>query len=210
MPPNGSWNQSIAGFLEDAAKIVKPGRTFRSSLSKPHHHIRVNEQLHLDIARWHSFLTARNGMSLMSVMSSRLSEFTMLSDASGSWGCGALWDVKWFQLAWSVAPCYMNENIATKELIPIVINPRRACAARVTVLRLFVCLSVCLSVTTLQASVVDRTLKFRHQRSAGHTLECFDSWILLKLLPSRDKPKSVSQEAYERASSGASKGPQRT
>ena len=27
-----------------------------------------------------------------------------------------------------------------------------------------VCLSVCLSVTTLQASVVDRTLKFRHQR----------------------------------------------
>ena len=64
----------------------------------------------------------------------------------------------------------------------------------------FVCLSVCLSVTTLQASVVDRTLKFRHQRSADHTLECFDSWILLKLLPSRDKAKSVSQGAYERAS----------
>ena len=49
-----------------------------------------------------------------------------------------------------------------------------------------VCLSVCLSVTTLQASVVDRTLKFRHQRSADDTLECFDSWILLKLFPSRD------------------------
>ena len=73
-----------------------------------------------------------------------------------------------------------------------VINPRCACAARVTVLCLFVCLSVCLSVTTLQASVVDRTLKFRHQRSADHTLECFDLWILLKLLPSRDKAKSVS------------------
>ena len=47
-------------------------------------------------------------------------------------------------------------------------------------------LFVCLSVTTLQASVVDRTLKFRHQRSADDTLECFDSWVLLKLLPSRD------------------------
>ena len=34
---------------------------------------------------------------------------------------------------------------------------------RVTVVCLFVWLSVCLSVTTLQASVVDRTLKFRHQ-----------------------------------------------
>ena len=55
---------------------------------------------------------------------------------------------------------------------------------------LFVCLSVCLSVTTLQASVVDRTLKFRLQRSADDTLECFE----------RDTANFVSQEAYERAS----------
>ena len=81
-----------------------------------------------------------------------------------------------------------------------VVNPRRACAARVTVLCLFVCLSVCLSVTTLQASVVDRTLKFRHQRRADDTLECFDSWILLTMLASRVMANFVSQEAYERAS----------
>ena len=118
--------ESLAGFLEDAAKIVKPGRTFIrriystiSSLSKPHHHIRINQQLHSDIAWWHSFLTAWNGVSLMSVMSSRSPEFIMLSDASGSWGCGALWDVNWFQLPWSETPCYKNENIATKELLPI-------------------------------------------------------------------------------------------
>ena len=61
---------------------------------------------------------------------------------------------------------------------------------------LFVCLSVCLSVTTLQASVVDRTLKFPHQRSADDTLECFDSWILLTMLASRDMAEFVSQEAY--------------
>ena len=61
-------------------------------------------------------------------------------------------------------------------------------------------LFVCLSVTTLQASVVDRTLKFRHQRRADDTLESFDSWILLTMLPSRDMAKSVSQEAYVRAS----------
>ena len=65
---------------------------------------------------------------------------------------------------------------------------------------LSVCLSVYLSVTTLQPSVVDETLKFRHQRSAEGTLECFDSWILVTMLASRDMAGFVSQEAYERAS----------
>ena len=57
----------------------------------------------------------------------------------------------------------------------IVVNPRHACAASVTVLCLFVCLFVCLSDTTLQVSVVDQLLKFRHQRSVDDTPECFDS-----------------------------------
>ena len=88
-----------------------------------------------------------------------------------------------------------------------IINPRRACAARVTVLCLFVChcvtVSLChcvtVSDTTLQASVADRTPKFRHQRSVNDTLQCFDSWILLTMLGSRDKAEFVSQEAYDRS-----------
>ena len=63
---------------------------------------------------------------------------------------------------------------------------------------LSVCVSVCVSDTTLQASVVKGTLKFRHQRSVNDTLQCFDSWILLTMLGSRDKAKFVSQEAYDR------------
>ena len=47
---------------------------------------------------------------------------------------------------------------------------------------------------------MDRTLKFRHQGSANDTLECFDSWILLTMLASRDMANFVSQEAYKRAS----------
>ena len=46
---------------------------------------------------------------------------------------------------------------------------------------------------------MERTLKFRHQRSADDMLECFDSWILLTMLGSRDMAKFVSQEAYDRA-----------
>ena len=52
--------------------------------------------------------------------------------------------------------------------------------------------------TTVQASVVDRTPKFRHQPGADDTLESFDSWILLTMLRSRDMAKFVSQEAYDR------------
>ena len=47
---------------------------------------------------------------------------------------------------------------------------------------------------------MDRTLKFRHQRSADDTLECFDSCILLTILASRDMANFVSQEAYEQPS----------
>ena len=65
---------------------------------------------------------------------------------------------------------------------------------------LFVCHCVCVSDTTLHASVVKGTLKFRHQRSVNDTLQCFDSWILLTRLGSRDMAKFVSQEAYDRAS----------
>ena len=65
---------------------------------------------------------------------------------------------------------------------------------------LFVCVSLCVSDTTLQASVVKETLKFRHQRTVNDTLQSFDSWILLTMLGSRDMAKFVSQEAYDRAS----------
>ena len=64
---------------------------------------------------------------------------------------------------------------------------------------LFVSVCVTVSDTTLQESVVKGTLKFRHQRSVNDTLQCFDSWILLTMLGSRDMAKFVSQEAYDRS-----------
>ena len=59
-----------------------------------------------------------------------------------------------------------------------------------------------MSDTTLQASVVKGTLKFRHQGSVKDTLECFDSWTLLTMrLIQEIRQNFVSQvEAYERGS----------
>ena len=42
------------------------------------------------------------------------------TDASGSWGAGAVWAGRWFQLAWT-NDGEKHSNIATLELIPIVV-----------------------------------------------------------------------------------------
>ena len=46
-------------------------------------------------------------------------EFTVVSDASGSWGCGAIWGARWFQVQWEN---FLPEaHIAIKESVPLVI-----------------------------------------------------------------------------------------
>ena len=44
----------------------------------------------------------------------------MWSDASGSWGCGAVWGKYWFQVPWSTFTT-VNSNIAVLELLPVVL-----------------------------------------------------------------------------------------
>ena len=44
---------------------------------------------------------------------------TITSDASGSWGCGASYESKWFSLEWEDDIC--NKHITVKELIPNII-----------------------------------------------------------------------------------------
>ena len=43
------------------------------------------------------------------------------SDALGSWGSGALWGGKWFQVPWAEWPAFRAASIATKELLPIIV-----------------------------------------------------------------------------------------
>ena len=44
---------------------------------------------------------------------------TFASDASGSWGCGAVWQQAWLQRQWDRE--WADENIAAKELVPIAV-----------------------------------------------------------------------------------------
>ena len=48
------------------------------------------------------------------------STVSVFTDTSGSWGCGAIDGDNWFQCAWH--PSWKNVNIATKELVPIILT----------------------------------------------------------------------------------------
>ena len=121
---------SLIGKLAHACKVVPPGRTFLRRMidtstkdRDPNHWIRLNKEFRSDLAWWVQFLQNWNGRSMMEVHNPNWHpDVEFSSDASGSWGCGAVWEDRWLQLAWHGT--WSDVYIATKELLPIVL----ACA----------------------------------------------------------------------------------
>ena len=87
--------------------------------SHPGHHIRLNSTARADIIWWYLFADKWNGISLLWDSHTSRPEFTIYSDASGSWGCGGYWGLRWFQFKWPNHLCALP--IAAKELIPVVV-----------------------------------------------------------------------------------------
>lgn len=116
--------ESLIGTLHYACKVIRPGRSFLrraisllSIVKQRHHHIRLNAEFRSDMMWWKMFATCWNGTAI--IIPKGPPDATITSDASGSWGCGAWYGSKWFQLQW---PDNMrSKNIAVKELIPIII-----------------------------------------------------------------------------------------
>ena len=114
---------SLIGLLSHAAMVVRPGRAFLRSLHDAaasvadlDHWVHLNRAARADLAWWRTFLRCWNGISIMPPTSP---PHVMRSDASGSWGCGAVYEDHWFQLRWP--PAWAGVSIAPKELVPIVI-----------------------------------------------------------------------------------------
>ena len=62
-----------------------------------------------------------DGWNGVSMMPSAMPETVpLVSDASGSWGCGAHWGSRWFQ--WKCEGPAVEWQIAPKELLPILIS----------------------------------------------------------------------------------------
>ena len=118
--------QSLTGLLQYATKVVRPGRPFLHRLyalqnvgSRPTHFIRLNQAARADITWWFLFVERWNGLSIAWDLKQCSPEFTVFSDASGLWGCGAYSASHWFQLEWP--PQVAELPITTKELFPVVI-----------------------------------------------------------------------------------------
>ena len=118
--------QVMIGLLNHAATVVRPGRSFMRFLieaskrpRRQFHKTRVDAGCRSDLSWWSLFAQDWNGMAFFHGLPAG---DTVVSDASGSWGCGAYCSSthEWFQLQWP--PSWTEINIAIKELVPVVVS----------------------------------------------------------------------------------------
>ena len=97
---------------------------------RAHHHIRLGSSFHSDLLWWAAFLGLWNGVASVNAHPI-VGRIRVWTDASGSFGCGAVnptsWE--WLQLPWSAVHGVAlhelrGDSITLKEVIPIVL----ACA----------------------------------------------------------------------------------
>ena len=117
---------SVIGTLHHATSVVKAGRAFlrrlidlAGTVKQLHYWVRINSEARADLRWWDAFLESWNGKSIINTLVSRPPAIQLTSDASGSWGCEAIWRCNWFQWKWSRE--WEEISIAPKELLPILL-----------------------------------------------------------------------------------------
>ena len=116
---------SLIGYLHHASKAVRQGRSFLRRLidlsmvvKHMDSYVRLNISARSDIRWWHLFAEQWNGTSMLYTFQRANPQIHVVSDASGSWGCGAYMDELWFQFQW---PASMPDcHISVKEMVPVV------------------------------------------------------------------------------------------
>ena len=104
---SGHWKgvgEIAGGLLNFACKVIPQGRCFLrrmfdtlSIANKKHHFIRLNVGFRSDLAWWSTFCERWNGVGFLHLAHMVVPSITFSSDASGTWGCGALWQSQWIQ-----------------------------------------------------------------------------------------------------------------
>ena len=95
---------SLVGLLQHATKVIRQGKTFVARMYKAaakveeiSYYTRLNKEFKSNLFRWHYFLEHWNGLSLLRpVKQVILADLQIQTDASGTWGCGAVWCLHWF------------------------------------------------------------------------------------------------------------------
>jgi len=113
---------------------VKPGKTFTRCLiellagfRKPYHHIWINRELKADLMWWITFMSSWNGTAIITPTEQGRREHHIWTDASGSFGCGAvaISQEEWLQSKWPNCTQFgmesTEESILWMKLFPIVL-----------------------------------------------------------------------------------------
>ena len=119
---------SVIGVLSHASKAIRAGRSFTrrlidlsTTVKRLDRRVRLNQTARADIEWWWQFSRRWNGVAMMVAVNRRAPECDVVSDASGSWGCGAVFRGQWFQLEWKGLGATQGYGIMAKELFPIVV-----------------------------------------------------------------------------------------
>ena len=119
---------SLVGLLQHATKVVRCGQTFiarmyatAAKVRELHFFTRLNSEFKSDLAWWHAFVQYWNGLSILQSPNLPPStQITVQTDASGSWGCGAVCNHHWLQWQWP--DVWASKDIMAKELVPVVLS----------------------------------------------------------------------------------------
>ena len=115
--------ESVVGHLVHATKVCPLGKAFLSGLfqalraARPGKFWRLNLAVRADIAWWHTLLQSWSGVSSQQFLALGNPDIHLFTDASGSWGCGALASPFWLQVGWPTGT--ILSSIALKELVPV-------------------------------------------------------------------------------------------
>ena len=118
--------QSLLGLLNFTLSVVLPGRAFLRrmydltiKITKPHHYIKITNDVREDLRMWLSFLKHFNGKSFFHTSALLSScKLQLHTDASGSVGYGAIFGNSWFHGLWP--PHWKKFSIAVLEFYPLV------------------------------------------------------------------------------------------
>lgn len=113
--------ESLVGHLVHATKVCPLGKAFLSGLFQALRRARhgsfwrLNVAVRADLAWWQTLLQSWSGVSSQQFLVLGTPGVHLFTDASGSWGCGALTTQSWLQVAWPEGS--ILSSIALKELV---------------------------------------------------------------------------------------------
>ena len=119
---------SLVGLLQHATKVVKPGRIFVFRMYSEAARLKclsfftcLTKGFHSDLKWWHLFISNWNGVGFLEGFTTpQKHDVQIQTDASETWGCGALFENHWLQLEWLME--WKRMDLVAKELVPIVLS----------------------------------------------------------------------------------------